>query len=245
MSFIVALIGGVLTFLSPCILPLVPVYIAYITGISVQDLKNKESQKNLIVALSNSLAFVLGFALIFSVLSFFLFILSMGMGNLKIWLSRIGGIVIILFGLNMTGILKLNFLNFQFRPEIKGKINSLPGSFLMGLAFGGGWTPCVGPVLSGILLLSSSTDKLYLAILHLIVYSLGIGIPFVFTALFLSSIVNLLDFLKKNSRLTELISGIFLIFLGILISFNLTGFIANFLSKIFPFLLDLEYKLIK
>ncbi len=238
MGFFIAFIGGILTFISPCILPLVPIYIAYITGISAQELKENKSQNRKIFF--NSLLFVLGFTVVFIVLAILLFIFSISLGSMRIWLSRIGGLIIVIFGLHLTGIFNLKFLNFQLKPQIEKKESSFFTSFLMGIAFGSGWTPCVGPILSGILLLSTQSSKLLISILQLITYSIGIGIPFIITGIFLNRMLFLINFFKMHAKKIEIISGVFLIILGITVSFNLMGIFANFFAKVFSFLLNIE-----
>lgn len=242
MEYFIALVGGILTFLSPCILPLIPVYLAYITGLSVKELKDNQNGINISI---NSIFFVFGFTLVFSIFSVLLFILSLGLSGFKIWFSRIGGLIVILFGLHLTGILKLNFLNFQLKAEIKPKTSGILSSFLLGVAFGGGWTPCVGPILSGILMMSTQSDKIIKAIVQLILYSLGIGIPFILTGVFLNKMITLFNFFKKHSKIIEIISGIFLIILGILIITGWINLLSSYFSKHLFFLNNIEENLIK
>ncbi len=238
MEYIIALVGGILTFISPCILPLIPVYIAYITGISVKELKENQINKSMVFV--NSIFFVLGFTIIFTLFAILFFILSLGMSNFKIWFSRIAGFIIVIFGLHLIGVFKINLLNFQLKAELNTKKTGILSSFILGVAFGAGWTPCVGPILSGILVLSSQSNKMLLAIIQLIFYSMGIGIPFLLTALFLNRLVKLIEFFKKHSKIIEIISGLFLVVLGILI---MTGLINN-LSRYLP-ILNFEEEIIK
>ncbi|MGC8764458.1 MAG: cytochrome c biogenesis CcdA family protein [Brevinematia bacterium] len=225
MSLLIAISGGILTFLSPCILPLIPVYITYITGLSVSELKEEKLNKSGIII--NSLAFVAGFTTVFTIMAVLLFILSAGYGNIRIWFSRIGGIIVVLFGLHLTGILNIKFLNFQLKADVNTKSFGILNSLLIGMSFGGGWTPCVGPVLSGILVLSTQSSKIYLAILQLIFYSLGIGIPFILTAFFLDRAISFFNVFKKHSKTIEIISGVFLIVLGVLL---FTGWINRIIK---------------
>ena len=156
MRYLIALTGGMITFISPCVLPLVPVYIAYISGISVSDLESGGKNKPMHRIFINTLAFVAGFSIVFSLLAALLFIFLQFLGPYKEWFNRIAGLVIIIFGLQMAGLLKFKFLSgeVRFSPSVR-KIS--PGSsFIIGAAFGGGWTPCVGPVLSSILITSTA-----------------------------------------------------------------------------------------
>ena len=209
--------AGVLSFFSPCILPLVPAYISYISGISVRELTSKNGIslfKGKI--LISSLLFIGGFSLIFVGMGATITTFGKLISSHILIFRRIAAIIIIIFGLHLTGWLKLNFLYSEKRLNLR--IN--PGifsPFIMGLAFAFGWSPCVGPILASILSYAATQETLTKGIQLLIVYSLGLGIPFFITGIATSSFLRLLARIKKYLHLIQVISGIFLIFIGILL----------------------------
>ncbi|MGA2141088.1 MAG: cytochrome c biogenesis protein CcdA [Brevinematales bacterium] len=235
MRYLIALTGGMITFISPCVLPLVPVYIAYITGISVSDLESGGKNKPMARIFINTLAFVAGFSIVFSLLAALLFIFLQFLGPYKEWFNRIAGFVIIIFGLQMAGLLKFKFLSGEakFSPAVR-KIS--PGSsFIIGAAFGGGWTPCVGPVLSSILLTSTAGTGWTggaISILLLLTYSAGLGVPFILTGLLTGRLFSIFAAVKKNYRVIEIISAIFLVALGVMLTAGWTGYVSGMFSKI-------------
>ena len=245
MNLVIAFIGGIITFVSPCVLPLIPIYIAYITGISVKDLKDSKSEKPLVRILMNSLFFVLGFTIIFSTLAALFYIFVQALGNYKIWFNRIAGAIIIIFGLHIIGIFKIKFLNFEAKFKTEVKKTGLIPSFLMGAAFGAGWTPCIGPILSGILFTGANSTNPWTAVTMLIVYSLGLGIPFILTGLLTNRLIMVFNVIKRNYRIIEIISGIFLVLLGLMLVFDWMGTLSGFFSRLLPGLGYLENKLIK
>ncbi len=254
MNFVIALTGGIITFISPCVLPLIPIYIAYVSGTSIQAIKGETPplgsksplvKKPFIAIFINSIFFVIGFAVIFSSLAALFYIFVQSLGNYKIWFNRISGIILIIFGLQMMGIINLKFLNYEFRVQPKTKKASFLSSFIMGAAFGAGWTPCIGPILSGILFTSASSHNSLTAILLLLTYSLGLGIPFILTGLLTGRLISLFDVLKKHSRAIEIFSGLFLAFLGVVLFFDLMGVISGFFSGLLPMTGDIENKIVK
>lgn len=222
-----------ITFVSPCVLPLVPVYIAYITGLSVKEIQSGGRDKHLLPVFINSLFFVAGFSIVFSSMAALLFIFLQFLGVYKIWLNRLAGLVIIIFGLQMMGVLNFKFLyrEAKFKPAVK---KGPASAFIMGAAFGGGWTPCVGPVLGSILFTSAAGTGAITSILLLLTYSAGLGIPFILTGLLTGSLASLFAAVKKQYRLVEIISGAFIIALGLLLITDLTGYISGLFSQIFP-----------
>ena len=237
MEYIIAFIGGIITFISPCILPLIPLYIAFIAGISVKSLEEKN--KPIFSIFVSSLFFVLGFTLVFSILAFLFYIIISQLGSYKIWFNRIAGLIIIIFGIHMTGLIKIPFLNYEMKYS--KKINK--GFFtplLMGMAFGAGWTPCIGPILSGILFSSASSERPELAMLQLIIYSLGLGIPFILTGLLTNKVLSIFSFIKKHYKIIEIISGIFVIALGLIILTDKMGWLSGVFSRALPFLNNVE-----
>ncbi|MCX5782061.1 MAG: cytochrome c biogenesis protein CcdA [Elusimicrobia bacterium] len=212
---IASFLAGIMTFLSPCILPLIPAYLFYITGISLEELRKEE--KSITKVFLNSVFFVFGFSVIFILLG----ISASFLGNIvvsgKNIIRFVGGGVVIIFGLHITGIFTIPFLYFQKNIKISRVSVGYFGSFLIGVAFAMGWTPCIGPILSSILILASTQGTVFKGTLLLIFYSIGIAIPFLLTALFINWSLSVFEKIKKYFRVIEIISGIILIIVGILI----------------------------
>lgn len=208
--------AGFVSFFSPCILPMIPAYIMYITG--VNDEEDLIRQRKL--ALTRTLAFVIGFTIIFIIMGSTATILGKTFVRNKELFSRISGIIIIIFGLNMMGILNLRFLNFSKSASVPKNVSSKFSSMLMGMAFAAGWTPCFGPVLASILIYAGGADTVSRGVFLLLVYSIGMAIPFILTALF----INLFNrFLSKSDRLLiylPKIAGLIMVIFGLLIYFN-------------------------
>jgi len=212
-------IAGVVTFLSPCIVPLMPIYISYLTGNSLDDVDEhpEEMRKTILI---HSIAFLFGLMVVFSLLGLtataigrFLYI------NAKLFRQLSGGIIII-FGLYHAGILKINFLNRERKVRFKARKPKLINSVLMGMAFSFGWTPCIGPVIGAILLLAANAETLWSGVWLLMVYSIGFSIPFIITALFLNEILKRFDKASKHVKVIKMITGLIIIVVGILIMFN-------------------------
>ncbi len=215
LTFIASFIAGIVTFVSPCVLPLIPAYISFITGTSLDKLRSGD--RALKSTFMSALFFVLGFILVFVMLgasaSFF--------GNLifknKDILRWIGGIIIILFGLHLMGIMRIKFLYQVKRLQIKRKSVGHFGSFLIGIAFAIGWTPCVGPILASILILASAEGSVYRGMMLLFAYSSGLGVLFLLTAVFINKAINLFQKISKFYKVIEIGSGVVLIGVGILL----------------------------
>lgn len=215
-SFPIAFGAGFISFFSPCILPMIPAYIMYITGVTVEeDLARKRK-----LALLRTLAFVLGFTIVFTIMGSTATILGKVFVRNKGIFARISGLIIVFFGLNMMGIINLKLLDFNKRASAPKKITNWFSSLLMGMAFAAGWTPCFGPVLASILIFAGGADTVSKGILLLLIYSIGMAIPFVLTALF----INVFDkFLNKSDKLLRYIpkiAGLIMIVFGILVFFN-------------------------
>lgn len=215
---LITLLAGILTFLSPCILPLVPAYMSYVCGESLQDLKEKKASLTL---LYKALFFTLGFSLIF---------ILFGISSAKIidvfaphWLKQIGGIIIVIFGLHFLGILRISLLyktkTISFDINKNHFLGYFLSPFLLGVSFALGWSPCLGPIFSSIIILSSSNQTF--GILLIVTYAVGLAIPFLLVAFFIRKAFNLFKKIKKYFRIIEICSGILLILLGICIVFDL------------------------
>ena len=227
-SYIVAFFAGFLTFLSPCLLPLIPSFIAYITGVSFGDLKDagkrSEVRKKTII---HSLLFIFGFSIIFILLGLTAtFIGKVLFGYQKV-IRIAGGVLIILFGLYLTGVLKLDFLAKERRLKLQAKGASYIGSFLIGVTFAAAWTPCAGPILGSILVLAGTKASVIEGAKLLTVYSLGIGVPFFLTALAINSFLVYFNRFKKVISAINIIGGVFLIIVGILVVTNYLSIISE------------------
>ena len=209
--------AGFLSFFSPCVLPLIPVYICFITGLSAEELstskeKNFEKTKTI---LFESLLFILGFSLVFIVLgASATFLGSFLFAKLKM-IKIIGGLIVIFFGVYISGLFNVKFLQYEKKLYFKSKPAIKFGSFLIGIVFGFGWTPCVGPILGGILMLAATKDSLVKGVLLLSFYSLGLGLPFFLLSIGVEYALNLFSKVKRYFKLISVISGILLVIIGI------------------------------
>ncbi|MBI5409291.1 MAG: cytochrome c biogenesis protein CcdA [Nitrospirae bacterium] len=216
-GYIGAFLGGVLSFLSPCVLPLIPSYVSYITGISFEDFKTGDRTLIRRLTVINSSAFVIGFSTVFILLgisssyigSFFSFYYDQ--------IRIVGGTIIILFGLYVMGVLKLNFLASDKRIHLKSKPRGYLGSFIVGLTFGAGWTPCIGPILGSILLIAGTSGSAVYGFKLLLVYSAGLAIPFVATSVLINTFLSQFSAIQKYMRAIMLFSGLLLISFGIIL----------------------------
>jgi cytochrome c-type biogenesis protein len=216
-SGLIAFSAGVLSFASPCVLPLVPSYITYITGASFKELTEAEARSKLRWATTfHSLFFIIGFSLVFILMGASATYLGQLLTQYQYWIMKGGGVLIILLGIHFTGIINLPFLQMEKRFEMRKKPLGYAGSFLVGVVFAAGWTPCIGPILSTILIYASTAKSLATGILLLTYYSIGLGIPFFLTSLAFNSFLSAFDKIKRYMRMINLVSGLFLIGIGIL-----------------------------
>lgn len=215
-SLPIAFGAGFLSFFSPCLLPMIPAYIMYITGVDMED----DLSKVRMTALMRTLGFVLGFTVIFMIMGSSASFLGRAFIQNKTIFFRISGILIILFGLNMMGVLNLKFLGMEKRVKSPKKVTSWFSSILMGMAFAAGWTPCFGPVLASILVFAGTSATVSKGVLLLFIYSVGMAIPFLLTALFINVFMKWLVRAEKFLKYMPYISGIILVIFGVLIFFD-------------------------
>ena len=235
-SLFSAFLGGFLAFISPCILPLIPVYISLMSSRVIYKSKHIKISDRFYL-LVNSIFFVLGFSLVFIALGTTATIIGRALEEYSGIVSRIGGVVLVIFGLQYIGIFKIPFLNVEKRFNIPASLKSgYLGSFVIGVIFSFGWIPCVGMILSGILLLASQLDTLIQGILLLSFFSLGLGLPFIISGIFISFFSSLLKKINRHMNIISIISGIFLIVLGVIFVTNSMGLIIRFLSRYLPFI---------
>lgn len=234
MTLGLAFLAGLASFLSPCVLPLVPVYLAQLVGQSVYQSSDPtgeaKSHAERLNTFLHALVFVSGFTLSFVALGATASTLG---GFLKVHqflLREIGGVILVMIGLHLTGLLKLPFLyrqkRFEFRPERPGYL----ASFVIGVIFAIGWTPCIGLILGPILVLAANTETLRQGVLLLLVYSLGLGIPFLLLGLGLDRLSRLLKWLKPHTGKIEIGTGIIMITMGVMIYFNLLLYLNRFFN---------------
>jgi cytochrome c-type biogenesis protein len=224
-SVYMAFVAGLISFVSPCVLPLVPGYISFISGISSGQLANKNGspafrRKEKAIILLNSVFFVLGFSVVFVLLG----ASATWIGELVIsrmsLLSKIAGLVIIFFGIFKMGLIPSLFLYRETKFHLKDKKFGLAGAFIIGSAFAFGWTPCIGPILAAILTYAATLKNVTQGIVLLFIYSMGLGIPFLLTALGVNQFFRFFEGIKKHLGLIEKISGIIMVILGLMIFFN-------------------------
>ena len=210
-SVVAALVGGLLSFFSPCVLPLVPVYLGYISGVAV----GRSSSQARRVVVSHALVFVLGFSLIFALLGAAVGLLGQALNAALPTLTRVGGVVLVVLGLQMAGVLRIRALYAEKRWE--GRQGASAGylrSLLIGMIFAAGWTPCVGPVLTAILLLAMQTATAWRGAWLLLVFAAGLGIPFVVTGALLDVLMPRLKRVGKHAQAISVAGGILLIVMG-------------------------------
>ena len=232
-SGMIAFSAGLLSFVSPCVLPLVPSYITYITGVSFKELTDAEARSKLRWAtIFHSLFFIMGFSLIFILMGASASYLGQLLAQYQYWIMKAGGVLIILLGIHFTGIINIPFLQMEKRFEMRKKPLGYLGSFLVGVAFAAGWTPCIGPILSTILIYASTTKSFTTGVLLLTYYSIGLGIPFFLSSLAFNSFLSAFDKIKGYMRVITIISGLFLIAIGILFLTDTFSEINSYLNAL-------------
>ena len=210
-SLALAFSAGLLSFLSPCVLPLIPSYVTFITGLGLDDVARARR-----TALVHGLLFVLGFTLIFLALGATATLLGRLLFSQRVWITRAGGVLLIVFGLYMAGLLRIGALDRERRLHLSDKPLGYLGTVLVGVAFGAGWTPCLGPVLGGILAYTSSVADLQRGLLLLTAYSLGLGVPFILSALMVDRFLGWFQRVRRHLGTVNRIAGALLVLVGIL-----------------------------
>ncbi len=240
-GILTAFVFGLLSFVSPCVLPIVPGYISFISGVSLDEMKGVEQNKSALRSIIlNSLFFICGFTMVFILLGATATTLGKTFNEYYSTISKIAGVLIIVFGLHMMGLFKINFLNYEQRFHVQQKKLGMFGSFLVGTAFAFGWTPCIGPVLAAILVIASQQDTVYKGIALLASYSLGLGIPFFLTGVSINIFFSMFNRIKKYFHTIEIVGGAMLVVLGILIITNYLTILSAYFSRWLPFLNELS-----
>ncbi len=230
LSIPIAFVAGVVSFLSPCVLPLVPGYISMLSGVSMEELKAGAEAAVVRRILRNSLAFVAGFSAVFVVLGASATAVGSFLLTRRTWFNIVAGIIIIVFGLHLTGLVKIPLLYRDARIDTGAPRRGLAGSFLLGFAFAFGWTPCIGPILTGILALAATRDTVYQGMFLLGTYSTGLAIPFILTSLGLGQFLKFYGRFRRHLQAVEIASGVFLIAIGILMAFNRFTVLSGYLT---------------
>ncbi len=229
-TIFVALLAGLGSFIAPCILPMIPAFLAYISGTTVTELGSKSGSVlsvNRVNIVLNTVFFVIGFSVVFSILGVLInSVFSSAVGEYTESLNFVGGSIIVAFGIFMLLSTKIRSLNIEKKFFPKSSKTSYPMSFVFGLAFAVGWTPCVGPILGTILTLAATTPSISFGLL--LAYSLGLGIPFILMGVFFSRATRLIRSMTKHLKYYNVILGGFIIVLGILVFTNQLAYIANF-----------------
>ena len=215
---------GLASFLSPCVLPLIPAYMTYLTGRSAEAMtQDKKAHRNLIF---NSLAFILGFTVIFVLMG----AAATKLGSLLLrnqhLIRRISGILIILFGLFSAGWIPIRFLNYERRLQLLPERQGLISSLLIGMGFSLGWTPCIGPILTSVLIMAANVQTVVKGMLLLAVYALGLGLPFLALAVGIRYLWKYLNLLTRHLGIIKKVSGAILIIIGVMIYFNVFAVLA-------------------
>ena len=225
----VAFFAGILSFLSPCVLPLVPSYISFITGLSLEELGERRG-----VALTHAVLFVSGFTLIFMGLGAGATQLGAFLNTQQVWLERIGGALVVFFGLYMLGVIRLQSLMQERRVHIQDKPVGYLGSVLVGLAFGAGWTPCIGPILAAILTFTAAEASIGQGMVLLLAYSLGLAIPFLIAALAVERFIGWFKQFRQYLPIVTRISGGMLVGFGLLLMTGYFSILAGWLQGLTP-----------
>lgn len=239
-SLWIAFSAGVLSFASPCVLPLIPSYLTYITGLTFGQLQEPHGDRHTRrLVFFHTLAFILGFSAVFI---FFGALAGMLSSSFQLymregiyWVQKIGGVLIFLFGIHVSGLFHFGLLLGEKRVQLHHKPAGYLGTFLVGIAFAAGWTPCIGPILGAILaLVAGSSANVGEGMLLLTVYSAGMGIPFLVAALLFHGFLAFFQRFRKYIRALEVATGILLMVVGIMLFFDLFGFLTGFLYRYIP-----------
>ena len=232
-ALLTAFLAGFASFISPCVLPLVPAYLSFMSGVSIADMQQagRDRRQTRSVLLS-SLAFFLGLSFVFVMLGASASAVGQKLQDLLPVFARVAGVLVIVLGVHMTGLIRIPFLSYEKRFQAGGKAG-LATAFVMGLAFAFGWTPCIGPILGGILALATQQD-VPRGIALLAVYSAGLGIPFVLAGLFLNAFYRFFGKIQHHFHKIEVVSGIILILVGLALALDMFEVISAKFTDWFP-----------
>lgn len=234
-----AFTAGVLSFFSPCVIPLIPSYLTYITGLSFGELQQAHPGARVrMIVLLHSLIFVAGFSLVFIALGAIAGVASASFQDHLheglIWLQRGGGVLVFLFGVHMTGLFHFGVLLGDKRVHLQRKPSGYLGTLLVGVAFAAGWTPCIGPVLGTILMIAASSGQVAKGVLLLSAYSAGLGLPFLVAGLLFHGFLVFFNRFRRYIRLLEIVTGVLLMVAGVMLFFGYFGVLSGYLYRLLP-----------
>ncbi len=234
-SIFIAFVAGIFSFVSPCVLPIIPSYITYITGLSFEDFDQEQNRAAVRkITIIHSLIFIIGFSMVFVALG----ASATAIGNIftkyKDAIRIVGGIIVIIFGIHITGLINLKFLESEKKVHLKNKPAGYLGTLLVGITFGAGWTPCIGPILGAILYLAMNMKTVYSGVIMLAAYSLGLGVPFFLSSLAINSFLVYFKKFRKYVKAVTIASGVFLIIIGALLVSNRFATISNYFQQLMP-----------
>ncbi|WP_425070978.1 cytochrome c biogenesis CcdA family protein [Sagittula sp. S175] len=235
-AMLVALVAGIVSFLSPCVLPIVPPYLAFMSGVSMGEMQEGRARGRVALA---ALFFVLGLSTVFVLLGFTASWLGSFFLQNQVWLGRAAGVVVIVFGLHFLGVFRIGFLDREARMDAGEAGGSAFGAYLLGLAFAFGWTPCIGPQLGAILSLAATEASVARGTLLLGVYAAGLGLPFLLAAIFLSRAMGLMNRMKRHMAMIEKVMGGLLIVVGLALVTGAFSTFSFWLLETFPALATL------
>lgn len=244
--FLISFLAGILTFLSPCVLPLIPAYLSYITGMSISVLSGSEDEKitfaQRMKILQTSLLFVAGFSTVFIILGATMASLASDIFN-YVWVNYVAGGLIIVFGLHFMGVIQIKFLMYEKRADLTIDAGDKQGfiakfikaifPFLLGMSFALGWTPCIGPIFASIVSLAASEGGANQGFMLMVIYTVGLGIPFVLSAMLTSYALNFFKSIKQHFRKIEIFGGVLLVLIGLAIISGRLGVLTGFLLDTF------------
>jgi cytochrome c-type biogenesis protein len=226
-NILTAFLAGLVSFVSPCVLPLIPAYLSFLTGSSLEELKAQSDAASRARVMFHALAFVAGFTVVFMLIGLSASALGSAFVNYKDWIARVGGVIVIVLGLNMIGLFKIPMLMMDKRLQVRSANRSFLASFLVGIGFAAGWSPCVGPILAGIILLASQ-EQYASATFLLFVYSMGLAVPFLITAAAITQALGALNRVKRYLGAIEIGAGVFLVATGLVLITGSFGRVAGF-----------------
>jgi len=229
-----AFLAGLLSFMSPCVLPLIPSFMTFITGLSFADLQEEHPSHTIRRrTVLHTLFFIAGFTTVFVLLGASATYLGGFLQQHMSVIRKIGGVLIVLFGIHTTGLVPIHLLLGERRLHLQHKPAGFFGTYLVGIAFAAGWTPCIGPILASILMVAATEDTVWQGIMLLLFYSLGLGIPFLLSALAMHQFITVFNRFKKFIRIFEVITGAFLVVVGVMIFFNYFRILGGYASTLF------------
>jgi cytochrome c-type biogenesis protein len=233
-TLIAAFGAGFLSFVSPCVLPLIPGYLSFVSGVSLEEMRGDTGVRARRQVLITSLAFVLGFSLVFIALGASASVIGRFLFRNSNLFEKVAGVLVIIIGLHTMGVFRIPFLETEARLRAGSKPKSLLGAVMVGMAFGFGWTPCIGPILSGILLLAGARETVAEGVVMLAVYSLGLGVPFILTSLAINKFFAASQRIRRHYHKVEMVSGALLVGIGLLLFTNQMTVITRYLTPYLP-----------